>query len=182
MRATRDSLAAVDGGGQAPIVADASGEAQPDGIGEEVGVEPAGPGFTDDEAHIRVGLGEPLGHLGGGDGGSDPGRGDEEDMMAAPGPLGWGVAGQIDDDEVEGLTGRGEEVVEDVRVEVDGVVSPPGQKGEAVVAGQRFGQGRGAQLSAGSTEVGPPGTGRLLGTEDEVESPPSGSASTRTVL
>ena len=29
--------------------------------------------------------------------------------MAAPGPLGWSVAGQVDDDEVEGLGGGGED-------------------------------------------------------------------------
>ena len=122
VRSARNSLAAIDGGGQAPIITDASGQAQTDGVGEEVGVESAGPGFADHEAHVRVSLGEAFGHLGGGDGRSHPGRGDEEDMMAAPGPLGRGMAGKVDDDEVEGLTGRGEEVVEDVRVEVDGVV------------------------------------------------------------
>ena len=169
MCSARNSLAAIDGGGQAPIITDASGQAQTDGVGEEVGVESAGPGFADHEAHVRVSLGEAFGHLGGGDGRSHPGRGDEEDMMAAPGPLGRGMAGKVDDDEVEGLTGRGEEVVEDVRVEVDGVVPTPGQQSESVVAGQRIGQGGGAQLSAGGAEVGPAGSGDLLGSEDEVE-------------
>src|SRR5699024_5181068 len=101
--------------------------------------------------------------------GADPGRGYEQHVVAAPGPLGWGVAGQVDDDEVEGLTGCGEEIVEHVRIEVDGVITAPGQQSQSIMAGQRIGQRRGAQLSAGGAEVGPAGSGDLLGSEDEVE-------------
>src|SRR5699024_8606036 len=81
-----------------------------------------------------------FGDLGGGHSGADPGRGYEQHVVAAPGPLGWGVAGQVDDDEVEGLTGCGEEIVEHVRIEVDGVITAPGQQSQSIVAGQRIGQ------------------------------------------
>src|SRR5699024_7987452 len=53
--------------------------------------------------------------------------------------------------------------------EVDGVITAPGQQSQSIVAGQRIGQRRGAQLSAGGAEVGPAGSGDLLGSEDEVE-------------
>ena len=62
-RPAGDALTAVDGGGESAIVADAAGQTESDRVGEEVGVEAAGSGLPDDEAHIRVRVGEPFGHL-----------------------------------------------------------------------------------------------------------------------